>query len=196
MCGDVCRASSSDTRRDRYGERGYRTTVLRATDTGRRPPTQWSLYASTHRLPSPTGLSLAAPCRASVGASTCGDTVRQLRRNPAGRKTPAGFANSGYLLVLHLNQRACSPAAALGHRLLVGGEVEGEEEEEVRGDDADTGDGSELLASALAHVGDVGPVGAGEVGEGGEVDEACGLLVLNEGTGSNGKAYQGRGRIG
>lgn len=141
-----------------------------------------------------TDLSLAASRRASTGACTCGDTVR-LRHDPACRETPAGFTNGRYLLVLHLHQRACSPAAALGHRLLVRSEVEGEEEEEVRRDDADTGDRSELLASALAHVGNVGPVGAGEVGVGSEVDKAWVLLVLNEGTGSNGKAYQGRGRI-
>ena len=102
-----------------------------------------------------------------------------MRSSSGGGKTPAGFTNSRYLLVLHLDQRAGSPAAALGHRLLVRGEVEGEEEEEVRGDDADTGDGGELLTSALAHVGDVRPVGAGEVGKGREVDESWQGLERN-----------------
>jgi hypothetical protein len=138
--------------------------------------TQSSLYAIIHKLGNSTGLSLAAPRRASVGARTCRNTVSNLLADPAGRKTPAGFTNSRYLLVLHLHQRACSPAAALRHWLLVRGEVESEEEEQVRRDDANTGNGGEFLASALAHVGDMGPVGAGEVGEGCEVDEACKVL--------------------
>ena len=108
----------------------------------------------------PTGLSLAAPGGTSIGARTCCGAVS----NPARRKTPADLDDTRYLLVLHFDQRACSPAATLGHRLLVRGEVEGEEEEQVRGDDADARDGGELLALALAHVGHVGPVGAGEVG--------------------------------
>jgi hypothetical protein len=124
------------------------------------------------------GLSLAAPRRASVGARTCSDTVSTGGANSAGRKAPAGFTNRRYLLVLHLHKRAGGTAAALGHRLLVCSEVEGEEEEQVRRDDADTGNGGEFFTGALAHVGDVWPVGAGEVGEGREVDEACRVLVL------------------
>lgn len=98
--------------------------------------------------------------------------------NTRDRKTPAGFANSRYLLVLHFHKRAGSTTAALGNGLLVGGEVEGEEEEQVRRDDADSGNGGELLTSALAHVGHVRPVGAGEVGPRGEVDEAFVLLAI------------------
>ena len=56
---------------------------------------------------------------------------------------------------------------------LVGGNVEGDEEDEVRGEDADSGDGGEFFARALAGVGEPREVGAGEVGVGGEVDEAC-----------------------
>jgi hypothetical protein len=104
--------------------------------------------------------------------------MRNLLADPACGKTPAGFTNSWHLLILHLYQRACSPAAALGHGLLVCSKVEGEEEEQVRCNDADTGDGSELLASTLAHVGNVGPVSASEVGEGREVNEACNLLLV------------------
>jgi hypothetical protein len=142
----------------------------------RRPRAHSSLYVK-HTLRKPKSLSLAAPRRTSAGARTCSNTVRRAC-NTACRKTPAGFANSRYLLVLHLHQRACSPAAALGHWLLVRGEVEGEEEEQVRCDDTDTGDGGELLTSTLAHVGNVRPVGAGEVGEGCEVDETCILLGM------------------
>jgi hypothetical protein len=117
------------------------------------------------------GLSLAAPGHASGRGSSCSKAVSEGRATGS-RQTPASFADSRHLLVLHLNQRTGSPAAALGHRLLVCGEVEGEEQEQVRGDDADSGNGSELLASALAHVGQLGPVGAGEVGPRSEVDEA------------------------
>ena len=136
-------------------------------------PAQALLYLIAHIFLAPGGLCLTAACcatvRRSAGADTCSNTI-----NPARRQTPAGLANSGYLLVLHFHQRASSPTATLGHRLLVRGEVEGEEEEEVRRDDADAGDGGEFFAGALAHVWHFGPVGAGEVGVGCEVDEAWG----------------------
>lgn len=57
--------------------------------------------------------------------------------------------------------------------LLVGCDVEGDEEEEVRGDDTHAGEGGEFLACALACVGHPGEVGRGEVGVRGEVDEDC-----------------------
>ena len=105
------------------------------------------------------------PC----GSWWCGHLV--FRRTGCG-KAPAGFTDSRDLLILHLNQRAGSPAAALGNGLLVCGEVETDEEEEVRGDDNHSGDSSELLTSALAQVGHLREVGAREVGPRGEVDEA------------------------
>lgn len=115
-----------------------------------------------------TGLSLAAPGGTAIGCSagrrTCGSTVRQNGSGAGGREAPAGFTNSGDLLILHLNQGAGCPAATLGHRLLVCSEVEPDEEEQVRGDDDHSGDSSKLLTCALAHVGHVGSVGAGEVG--------------------------------
>ena len=84
----------------------------------------------------------------------------------------ASLANGGYLLILHLYQRACSPAATLRHGLLVGSEVEDNEEDEVRCEDADAGDGGELLAGAPAGIGEPGPVGAGEVCPGSEINES------------------------
>jgi hypothetical protein len=80
------------------------------------------------------------------------------------RQPPADSANGWHLLILHLHQGACSPAAALGHRLLVGREVEGDEEEEVRGQDADSSDGGEFLSCALARVREPLPVRASKVG--------------------------------
>lgn len=105
--------------------------------------------------------STAVGC--SAGGSTCSSTVRHVGRT-GGREAPAGLTDGGDLLILHLNQCAGSPAAALGHGLLVCGEVESDEEEEVGCDDDHSRNGGKLLTSALAHVGHVGSVGAGEVG--------------------------------
>lgn len=56
--------------------------------------------------------------------------------------------------------------------LLVCGEVEGDEQNEVRADGNDTRESSKLLARALSSVRHPGEVGRGEVGVRGEVDEA------------------------
>jgi len=56
--------------------------------------------------------------------------------------------------------------------LLVGGEVERDEEEEVRAEDTNTREGSELLTRALPGVGEPRPVGRNEVGVRSEVNEA------------------------
>lgn len=56
--------------------------------------------------------------------------------------------------------------------LLVGGQVEGDEQHQVRADDADARERGELLTGALTGVGQVREVGRGEVVVGGEVDEA------------------------
>lgn len=47
--------------------------------------------------------------------------------------------------------------------LLVGREVEGDEQHQVRAENDDTGESSELLSGALAGIGNPGPVGGGEV---------------------------------
>lgn len=88
------------------------------------------------------------------------------------RQPPPRLTNRWYLLILHFHERACSPAAALGHRLLVGSEVEEDEEEEVRRDSTDSGDSGKFLACAPAGVRKPRPIGACEVGPGGKVDEA------------------------
>jgi hypothetical protein len=70
--------------------------------------------------------------------------------------------------------RHASEALSAGRSLallLVGGEVEGDEQNEVRADGNDTGESSKLLARALSSVGHPGEVGRGEVGIRGEVDE-------------------------
>lgn len=84
--------------------------------------------------------------------------------------------------VVRVGQRSLRHAAegtaggALGV-LLVGCDVKGDEEDQVRGEDSNSGEGSELLASTSAHVGQPGEVGRGEVGPGGEVDESYNRLV-------------------
>lgn len=56
---------------------------------------------------------------------------------------------------------ADTPLPALCRRgaLLVGGQVEGHEKEEVGGEDADAGEGGEFLAGAAAEGGEGGEVG-------------------------------------
>lgn len=118
-------------------------------------------------------LRLAAAGGTSVGsAGTCGTGVAISKRMCTLAEASLSLTNRRNLLILHLHERRSSPAAALGHRLLIGGDVESDEEEEVGRDDEDARDGGELLAGALASVGEPGPVGAGEVGPRGEVDEA------------------------
>jgi len=81
----------------------------------------------------------------------------------------------GDLKVLHLDGGQLAGVAAgppcLGGAL-IGGEVKGDEEEEVGAQDAHAGESSKFLASAAARVRHPLEVGAGEVGVGGEVDEA------------------------
>ena len=118
-------------------------------------------------------LRLPAPRSTSIRACTCGHAVSMAgqRLSTLGQPPPR-LTNGRRLCMCHVNHRTCSPAAPLRNRLFVSGEVEDDEEEEVRGEDANSGDGGEFLASALAGVGEPRPVGTREVGVGGEVDEA------------------------
>lgn len=93
----------------------------------------------------------------------------------------AGTGRGRNLEVLHVDQRFLASVAAgtsgLGG-LVVGGNVEGDEQNQVGADDADTSHGSEFLTGTLAHVGEPREVGGGEVGVRGEVDEALKLSVF------------------
>lgn len=62
---------------------------------------------------------------------------------------------------------------ALGSFVVVSGNVEGDEEYQVRGEDAHSTKGGELLAGAFAGIGPLRSVGRDEVSVGGEVDESC-----------------------
>ena len=126
------------------------------------------------RLESTQNLGLAGASDGAVGAASSaavGTTVDATVGGGGGRD----------LKVPHLDQGLLASVAAgtsgLGG-LVVGGNVEGDEENEVGADDTNTGHGSEFLTGALAHVRQPGEVGGGEVGVGGEVDEAWRLSVL------------------
>lgn len=89
-----------------------------------------------------------------------------------------GVAGNGLGNVVRVRERslAHTPEGLASLRLaalLVGREIEGDEEDEVRAEDTNTSEGGKLLTCALASVRHPGPVGRGEVGVGGEVDEAC-----------------------
>jgi len=87
-----------------------------------------------------------------------------------------GGNRAGDFGILHVNKSLATSVAArtsgLGG-LLVGDQVEGDEEDEVGGEDTHAGKCGEFLTSAGTHVRSRGEVGAGEVGVGRKVDEAC-----------------------
>lgn len=118
-------------------------------------------------------LSLAGASSTPIGSG--GDTARLAiaKCMRTDREPAAGFTDGRNLLILHLDQSARSPTTALWYRLLVGGKVEQNEENQVRRDNADSGNSGELFSSTLAGIGHVRPVCASEVGVRGEVDEAC-----------------------
>lgn len=98
----------------------------------------------------------------SAGGSLGGPSRGPIRRRDGKRvgerrlaHTSHGFASTSCLAVLPISS-----------------EIERDEQDEVRAENADARDGGELLPGALAHVGEVGDVSRGEVGVRGEVDEA------------------------
>lgn len=84
-------------------------------------------------------------------------------------------ANRRDFEILHVDGRllrSVSPGPAPVSGLLVCGEVEGDEEEEVGAEDGHASECSELLAGAFAVVWHVGKVGRGEVGVGCKVHKS------------------------
>lgn len=80
----------------------------------------------------------------------------------------------------------------LGSFLGVSGNVEGDEEHQVGGEDTNAREGSELLARALAGIGPRRLVGGNEVSVGGEVDESCAKLVDEAGSVEWKRTYRGQ----
>lgn len=113
-----------------------------------------------HSLPNQADLGLAGASRSAIGLDTSGLDV--LAVNDGARVGKRSLGHSADSL-------AASGALPI---LLVGGEVEGDEEEEVRAENTDTGEGSKLLTRALAGGGHPGPVSRSEVSVRREVDEA------------------------
>lgn len=117
-------------------------------------------------------LRLAAPRHTAVGRSgACGVRIAISQRMSTLAELALSLAHSGYLLILHLHQSACGPAAPFRNWLLVGSKIEGDEEQEVGTDDADSSNGGKLFTSTLAGIREPIPVGGGEVGPRSEVDE-------------------------
>ena len=133
------------------------------------------------RAPLLKQLHVESPCRASPRASL---GPPRARRSAVGLDTgrlgiAIGVAVAGQSRAVNrVRQRGLAhpphglaPARPLAV-LLVRGEVERDEEEEVRAEDDDARDGSELLTRALASIGEPRPVGRGEVGPRREVHKA------------------------
>jgi len=87
---------------------------------------------------------------------------------------PPRLPHRRHLLILHLHQRTRRPAPMPRPRrlLLIRRQVEADEQQQIAAQDRHARERGELLAGALAHVGQTRQIGAGEVGVGGEVDEA------------------------
>ncbi|KAI6755183.1 hypothetical protein HG531_004289 [Fusarium graminearum] len=110
-------------------------------------------------------LSLAGSGRGAVGLGASGRGTVRLLDGSGLDQVRVGKRSLGHAA------EALSAGRGLS-LLLVGGEVEGDEEDEVRADGDDTGESSKLLARALASIGHPLEVGRGEVGVRGEVDES------------------------
>lgn len=124
-----------------------------------------TIVRSYRRTAHQAHLSLARSSGDTVGLST--DTGAR------GHGTRGGGHDGGVKIrngsLAHASQRLARGALAT---LLVGSQVEGDEEDEVGAQDDDARKGSKLLTGTLSSVGHPGPVGRGEVGVRGEVDKA------------------------
>lgn len=110
-------------------------------------------------------LSLAGSGRGAVGLGASGRGTVRLLDGSGLDQVRVGKRSLGHAA------EALSAGRGLS-LLLVGGKVEGDEENEVRADGDDTGESSKLLARALASIGHPLEVGRGKVGVRGEVDES------------------------
>lgn len=121
-------------------------------------------------------LCLAAAGDTNIGGLITSGAHKGLLEGTA--EAALGLTDSRDLLVLHLDESAGGPLAAFWHWFLVGRKVERNKEEEVRGQNCNTGEGCEFLAGTMASVGHPLEVSAREVGVGCEVYEAYGNEVL------------------
>jgi hypothetical protein len=116
-------------------------------------------------------LSLAGASSAAVGGRGA-VLLAGSQSSLATAESPLDLLGSGEGLILHLDKSTGSASAALRLGLLVSGNVESNEQDQVAGQDAHASERSELLAGANAGAREPGEVAGGEVGIRGEVDEA------------------------
>lgn len=118
-------------------------------------------------------------CLARAGGHAIGLTVGL---STGGRGTGAVVQLVAGKQIVRVRQRCLAHAT---HRLArsrllailaVGSKVEGDEENKVGAENANTSKGGKLLTRAVTKVGELREVGGGEVGVRGEVDKAC-ILV-------------------
>jgi hypothetical protein len=128
------------------------------------------IYDSTSLL-SADRLSLAGAGGSAFGGRR-GVLLASGQSSLATAESPLDLLGSRERLVLHFDQSTGSASTALLHRLLVGGNIEADEQDQVAGQDAHSGECSELLAGADAGAREPREVAGGEVGVRGEVDEA------------------------
>ena len=107
---------------------------------------------------------------------SCATLPTPTRSTPIRLPSVTNVFHSRHLQPAHINRRfgRCpSPLPALLARLLVGGQVERDEEEKIGAQDGAAGNGGELLPSASPGIGHPGEVGRGEIGVRCEVDKSC-----------------------
>jgi len=90
----------------------------------------------------------------------------------AAAESSSSFSNSRDFLILHFDKSAGGTASALLCGLVVGGNIEGDEEEKVGAEDGHASEGGEFFTSTVTLVGEPREIAAGEVGVGSKVDES------------------------
>lgn len=117
--------------------------------------------------PGTSRLSTARARGGAVGLSSGGDGLAIGGRGGLADEDVMRVRKGG---LAHTTDRLAT-ARSLGV-LPIGGEVERDEEDEVRAEDANAGDGGELLSSAPASIGEVREIRRRKICVRGEVDEA------------------------
>lgn len=117
-------------------------------------------------------LGLAAASDTTIDGCSGKNVAAREQSCLATAESSSSLAHSRNLLILHLDKSASCPGPTLLLGLVVGGDVEGDEEQEVRAEDGHASKGGKLLTGAGAHVGHPGEVAAREVGVRGKVNEA------------------------
>lgn len=120
------------------------------------------LYKPIHPKPSSLDLSLARTGDGTVGAASRRSVAVRLGVSVGLAVAVAVAVGGRHLELGHIDDSLATSVAAgtsaLGS-LVVGGDVEGDEQEEVGGDDSNSGESGELFSGTHTHVGCPGEVG-------------------------------------